>query len=733
MGKNYLLALCILCFSQLGFSQDKDPVSCDSLKTLSNLTRDYLKSYNYHKGIETALLLKENAEISGSGYYSYHASNFLGVAYEELKDTLRAEKNYSKSLEYAQEIKNDTLILWAYNNLGNIYTGQKTTSKKGIEYYKRGIDLAKKLNIPEEAVAPSINIAWTYLDEGKDDKAFPYLKESEGLLKEKSPYIRSQLYMLEGVYFTHKREKDSAIYYFQDAAKIAEKDSLLLPASLVYQEYAKMYAQEGNYKKAYRKLQRYNEYNSKVYQRDKLAEIEAANARFRVNEYEKNLELARNEKQYQVKMLEESKEKMMVMIFSSLVLIISLLVLYKISRSRKSLIKELRIKNNELTEAKENAERLSLLKTKFFSTVSHELRTPLYGVVGLTTLLLEDEALKKHKSDLKALKFSADYLLALINDVLQMNKMESNQVKLENTTFNFRDLMMSIINTFEFTRLQNNNDLQLDVDPGIPEFLIGDSVRLSQVLMNLVGNAIKFTERGHIQLSARLEKQEGKECDIYFEVKDDGLGIPESKQKVIFEEFSQLRSNNYSYQGTGLGLTIVKKLLELFGSDIHLESEEGKGSKFSFIIHFTEDTKTVVRDTEETYLPPSAEPRKVLVVDDNRINQVVTRRILEKENFICDVAQDGTEAVNKAQTNCYDIILMDVNMPGISGMEATRRIRKFNEQVPVIALTAVEVEEIREKILKAGMNDIIVKPYDVLQFYQIINRNLMSGKLAENI
>lgn len=675
----------------------------------------------------------DNADKSGSGYYSYHAYNFLGVAYEELKDTLRAEKNYSKSLQYAQEIHNDTLVLWAYNNLGNIYTGQKATSKKGIEYYQRGIELAKKLNIPEEALAPSINIAWTYLDGNKDDKAFPYLKESETLLNDKSPYIRSQLYMLEGVYFTHKREKDSAIHYFDKAAKIAEKDSLLLPASLVYQEYAKMFAQTGNYKKAYRKLQKYNEYNSKVYQRDKLAEIEAANARFKVNEYEKNLELARNEKQYQVKMLEESKEKMAVMIVSSLILVVILLILHKISRSRKDLIRELRIKNNELTEAKENAERLSLLKTKFFSTVSHELRTPLYGVVGLTTLLLEDEALKEHKSDLKALKFSADYLLALINDVLQMNKMESNQVKLENTTFNFRDLMASIINTFEFTRLQNKNDLELELDPDIPEFLVGDSVRLSQVLMNLVGNAIKFTERGHIKLSAWLEKKEGKECDIHFEVKDDGLGIPESKQKVIFEEFSQLRSNNYSYQGTGLGLTIVKKLLELFRSDIHLESKEGEGSKFSFIIRFTEDSESKLRDTQEVYISPSSEPRKVLVVDDNRINQVVTKRILEKENFQCDVAENGTEAVMKVQKRAYDIILMDVNMPGISGMEATRRIRKFNERVPVIALTAVEVEEIREKILKAGMNDIIVKPYDVLQFYQIINRNLVPGKLAEKI
>src|SRR5690606_27197327 len=183
-----------------------------------------------------------------------------------------------------------------------------------------------------------------------------------------------------------------------------------------------------------------------------------------------------------------------------------------------------------------------------FSTVSHELRTPLYGVVGLTSLLLEDNKNPKQTEDLKSLKFSADYLLALINDVLQMNKMESNLVHLENLSFNVNDLMLGIVKSFEFTRIQNNNEIELVIDENMPANLIGDSVRLSQVMMNLVGNAVKFTEWGKVWIKADCKNCEDGKCLIAFEVGDTGIGIPLDKQKEIFEEFSQLRSSNYSYQ-----------------------------------------------------------------------------------------------------------------------------------------------------------------------------------------
>ncbi len=707
-------------------AQNSDVISRDSLESLRGRISKDLKSYRYHTGIEDAINLLEAAKEAESNYYQYHGHNFLGSAYSDLKDTARAKKNYEQALKYAELTENDTLILWANNNLGNIYSEQDNNHQKGIEMYKKVISFSKAANLPSESLAPKINIAWTYLDYNQPELAWPYLKESREMIPdEDESYIRAPFYMLMGRYFKQTSKLDSAEVYFKKSINLAEKDSLLLPATEVIKDYADLLFQQERFEDAYRYLQKQNEYESLLFENEKLEQVQAANARFDVNEYQKNLELAEREKQFQEQIIDKSQEKVVVMVISSLVLMFILFFLNKINQDRKALIDELRIKNKLLQNSKERAERLTMLKTQFFSTVSHELRTPLYGVVGLTSLLLEEEDLKKHRNDLNSLKFSADYLLALINDVLQMNKMDADLVKLESVDFKLEDLVLSIVNSFEFTRLQNENKIHFEIDERIPAYLKGDPVRLSQVLMNLVGNAMKFTERGNIYISAWLAEKGEESAKVHFEVKDDGMGIPENKQKLIFEEFSQLQSSNYNYQGTGLGLPIVKKLLKLFGSRIYLESEEGKGATFSFRIKFGLGSEEGRRKIElpEVYRDIGAN-KNVLIVDDNRINQVVTSRILKKKEFKCETASSGEEAVKKAKEGKFDLILMDVNMPGISGLEATRLIRKFNAEVPVIALTAVEIEEIRNKIYASGMNDIIVKPYDVQQFYQIVYRNL---------
>jgi CheY-like chemotaxis protein len=299
---------------------------------------------------------------------------------------------------------------------------------------------------------------------------------------------------------------------------------------------------------------------------------------------------------------------------------------------------------------------------------------------------------------------------------------------LEKLFFNLKDLMHSIVKSFEFTRLQNKNAIHLEIDPKIPFNLIGDPVRLSQILMNVIGNAMKFTERGNIWISTKLVEDKTDSAKIYFEIKDDGLGIAKNKHQIIFEEFSQLKSENYNYQGTGLGLPIVKKLLLLFNSEIHLASDVGIGAAFSFEIEFKKAAAGIGDNGIETIKDESilqeTEGRRILIVDDNRINQVVTQRILEQKSFICEICDNGLDAIEKVRNNYFDLVLMDVNMPGMTGMEATVKIREFNKDIPVVALTALEIEEVRGDIYKAGMNDIIIKPYDTSTFYQVIYRNI---------
>lgn len=731
MKQNYLTPLLLVLFSVHSYAQqetNKEPL-LDSLTTLSSSN---LSNYEYKEAIEFAMQLVDESKKLKNHHYHYIGHSILGSSYYELNDTLRAKKHYEDALNYAEKSGNDTLLLGAYNNLGNIYSEDKNTTQIGIDYYNLVINLANKVGNVENLFHPTVNIAWTYIDNKQYRQAWPYLKQAWELYGEKKDnYIESQLNTLTGRYYLGINQLENARPLFEKAIEMVEEDSLILQASHVFEEYSKLLFAEGNYREAFLALEKFNDYKSQIFQQEKMQQIEAANIKFDVSEYQRNLEIAKNEQVLKDEIIERSRENLIIMIISSIILVIILLALYRISRSRRKLIQEMREKNKELMFAKEEAERLSLLKTRFFSTISHELRTPLYGVIGLASILLEDKTLLKHENDLKSLKFSADYLLALINDVLQMNKMESNLVKLEDLPLHLNDLMRSIVKSFEFTRLQNSNNIHLDIDPSVPSHLLGDPVRLSQVLMNLVGNAMKFTERGNIWIISKLVDETEDTARIYFEIKDDGLGIPVSKQKEIFEEFSQLKSANYNYQGTGLGLPIVKKLLMLFDSEIQLESEEGKGSVFSFEITFRKELNLVipslspVEKMDVIYTEVhGVEGKHILIVDDNRINQVVTKRILEQKGFVCEICENGKDAIERARTCNYDLILMDVNMPGISGLDATRQIRTFNKTVPVVALTAVEIEEIREEILDAGMNDIIVKPYDTSVFYQVVYRNI---------
>ena len=736
MEKSYFLLLLFVLATGNMLSQEnryKDKY----LDSLYNNSAKFLESYNYKETIEHAMELVNEAKAKSNNYYSYQGHVLLGFSYEDINDTVRALKHYNYVLDFAKKLNDISYVLTAYNYLGNMYSEDPKTVEKGINYYQKIIDIATEKNMKEEFLIPTLNIAWTYIDYKKYDKAWVYLEKGQELYSDtdNDSYL-SQLNFLIARYYVAKENFPLAKEYFEKSVAVVERDSLVVFGGDIFTSYSNLLFSQGDYQEAYIALEKAKLYNDKIFQKEKLEQIQIASAKFDVGEYQRDLEIARKEQLYKDGLIAKSKERMYIMIGSFVILIVIIILVYRINLSRRNLIKELSKKNEELVEAKEEAERLSNLKTKFFSTISHELRTPLYGVIGLTSILMEDESLSKHEEDLKSLKFSADYLLALINDVLQMNKMESNLLDLENMPFNLGELLKSIVKSFEFTRLQNKNTIHLDIEGNKSINLIGDKVRLSQILMNLVGNAMKFTERGDIWISVKILEAPNNRSKVYFEVKDSGSGISKSNQEIIFEEFSQLKSANYNYQGTGLGLPIVKKLLELFNSSIHLESKEGLGSTFSFTIEFENAANSKISELNELldqenflYSNITSGEKRILVVDDNRINQVVTRRILEQQQFVVEICDNGIDAIEFVRNQAFDIILMDVNMPGISGLEATKRIRAFNKEIPIIALTAMEIDEIREEIYEAGLNDIIVKPYDTARFFQVIFKNLPTGIL----
>ena len=272
--------------------------------------------------------------------------------------------------------------------------------------------------------------------------------------------------------------------------------------------------------------------------------------------------------------------------------------------------------------------------------------------------------------------------------------------------------------------MQHKNEINVAIHKEVPLLLKGNSVRLSQILMNLIGNACKFTEKGQIDIIVELLESIDEVAKLKFIIKDTGPGIEKTKLNQVFNEFAQIDSSSSTYQGTGLGLAIVKKLIEQANGTIKVESELGKGSAFTFNIDMLISNTPV-----EQVLPPildvkQLENKKVLIVEDNRINQTVTKRILESLGVICFIAKDGEEAVSVVKQSTFDLILMDINMPVKNGVEATEEIRAFNTTIPIIALTAVDIEEQKNQIFDCGMNDIILKPYDIDRFKKTIISNI---------
>ncbi len=732
MKKTYLFLLFSFVVFTNVFSQDIKKTREDSLDSLSRKSLRAYNKGNYKDAIKYSAETIDKAVAWNNKYYEFVGYDSQSTLYFCLGDTLNTRINGEKALEIAKETKVDSLIAWSYLNLGTLFSDNQEFYEKGITYLKKSLEIYKKEDQHEDVVLIYINLAWTYLDHQRNKEAYVYLKKIKEIDAKVSITEIDKAYMqfLFGKYYFNTKQYDISEEQLSSASFIIDKDSLIEVGSENYKLLAEIYSKKKDFEKAYSTLEKYNHYNKKLYAIEELEEIEKASAKYNLKEYKRNLEALEAKKRSDEELKKTNNIKT-IFIIASIILLLAVIGFILLNKARKKYIFRLKSKNLELTKAKEKTEKLSKVKTQFFSTVSHELRTPLYGVIGITSILRDDKMiLERYDKDLKSLKFSADYLLALINDVLLINKMDAGTIKLKNSPFQLNDLINGVVNSFQFGLDQNNNKLHIEVDKEVPNNLIGDPIRFSQILINLIGNAIKFNENGNIWLTISLQEQINENLyKIYFEVKDDGIGIPVDKQKIIFKEFSQVINDNSS-EGKGLGLPIVIKLLKLYNSTIHLDSDLGKGSKFSFTLDLlkNKDIISTINSDKVTGVSSSSilENKDVciLVVDDNKINQKVTQRTLKKEGIESALASDGQEAIDKVKNNSYDLILMDINMPKVNGIDATIAIRKFNKEIPIIALTAVELDDMRIKILDSGMNDILSKPYEIKQFFSTIFRYL---------
>ncbi len=406
-------------------------------------------------------------------------------------------------------------------------------------------------------------------------------------------------------------------------------------------------------------------------------------------------------------------------------------------RARVHLHVELKQTMDELVKAKKAAEAAAEAKALFLANMSHEIRTPMNGIIGMVDILKNTPLTKEQKEYLSIIESSGENLLTIINDILDYSKIEAGRIELEKIPFQLSRELKNVIQMLKVMADKKNLYLKLDIKEGVPDYLMGDPVRLKQIIINLMNNAIKFTDKGGVTLS--VEKQEmhdGKSVNLLFKVADTGIGISEEGRQKLFQSFSQVdKSTTRKYGGTGLGLAISKNLSHLMGGSIGVDSVEGHGSTFWFTVVLDITSKSEFENSNAADNLKAAEKRalrnrklNILLAEDNKINQKVASVILNNMGYEVDIADNGKLAVEKFKEKDYDLVFMDIQMPVMDGMEATKQIRNIEEnehrvkKIPIIAMTANTMEGDREKYLQIGMNDYVSKPFKGDELIKIFNK-----------
>ena len=727
-----------------GFAQSSvDVCESNQLKSLLKESKKYTLSRDYVVSITKLLQLIEEAEIDCCHAYLSEAYHLLSLNYKEIRDTLPALNYAKKALLFAKKTDSNGLLSAAYTNLATFYVYDKSNQQKALDYLTKSLSLSRKQK-DSSFLSSALHIAELYKVMGNYEEMPAYLSMAEASLAnndDKYDDLHVYLAILWGDYYMHLNNKKLSRNYYDHAYKIIIKDSLRLRAIGFFDRYAAILQAEKEYEEAY------------VVQKNLLLfERQAAHA-----ETEENLLITMAHAETQEYKRQRNKAKLeqihtdhdlqrkntISLLLGALLVLLLIFIIYLIisTRFRKMLIRKLQRNNIDLKNAKIMAEKSNEAKALFFSTVSHEMRTPLYGVSGVVSLLSNKEELKPYKEELSSLQFSAGHLLDIINDLLDFSKLDNNNFKLHERPLNLKMLVKEIVSSVDHYHSKQKSKIHLDFDESLPNYILADSRRLSQVMLNILSNAIKFTKDGDIWIRLRSKKIGDARYRIHFSIEDNGIGMDAESQKTIFDDFVQLE--NFSTEernGTGLGLPIVKKILEKMNSTISLESKKGVGTTFNFSIEFDEATllEVIELSSEKKSIAKNGASHQVngssiLIVDDNKINRMVTRKLLLDKNAKVTEASNGEEALRLIDKMEYDLVLMDINMPGLNGFETARNIREREHIMPIVALTAADASYIDAQIKASGMDAAITKPYTMDEFIKTLSLHLSLRKQPEKI
>ena len=710
----YTLVVFLKCVF-FAYAQQKTTMPIDSVYKEVDRAFELAKKSRYGEAIEISNSLLNYSRNTRDQRLKAKIYNVLGTAHFFAGNDSLSFDFLFKSKDLFIKIKDTSKIIIAYNNIGVNYRYLGNLDESNA-YFKKSLELAEKGNSQKDLVHPLYNIGLNLISRNKDTlndltEGLMYLKRGEQLAEKfyEHKSIVAEFYETLSFVYNKLGDKEESQAYYDRTIAYANKHNYLDVLAEAHLQRAEIQADKSNFEQAYSTYKKYSlvkDSINSIKQFEKAKQVEANNF---IKENKIKLKLIENEKAIQDSVIAKSRVFNIALMVFILMLLLFAFFVFK--------------KNKELKLAKIRAERLSKVKSDFYSEISHELRTPLYAVIELSGLLLKENVNATHKEYLESLKFSGNHLMSLINNVLELNSVESGKMRLQISNFDLKNLISNIIDSLEYALRDSNNSISLKYDSTIPRPIVGDSLKLSQVLINLISNAIKFTNNGHIEIVINKVEDVNDNIKIYFKISDNGLGISLDKQSQIFEDFYQeLDKNSKSYKGTGLGLAIVKRMLTAMGSDIQVISKENEGSTFWFELTFQKSTSDSLPNENYKNLLEELQDYTFLVVDDNKINLLVTRKVLDQLKIKSKTVDSGLKAIEIAKNENFDCILMDLHMPEMDGFETTKYIREFNLEVPIVALTAASTEEVENKINDYDIDAYVLKPFIINEFVETINR-----------
>ncbi len=673
----------------------------------------YRRLKDYEKALEFQLKALELDQKSNEHRPIIESYIQIGIIYEETAKYEEAIKIYEKGLSIARKYNDKRKIAGCLNNIGVVYCDIKDYYK-ALEFYFQSLEIKREIGDKHGITVTTINIAEAYFE----------------LLKYNNENYQSD--------FKYIESSDKIITLLEESVELAEDTRNYQDLTNTYNAIISALSYFNRYGQAVFYQKKLIDLNDSLFTIEKNNNLAKLQAQFNILHKQQEVELLNtiNDTQ-EIKLKRQNLEKYFYMGGGIMLFILVLGLLSRLNFTRKTK-SELQEKKKLIENETKRAEKSEKVKDQFLANMSHEIRTPMNSIVGLTSILQKNKHLKTQEKYLHAIAKSSENLMVVINDILDISSLEAGVLKFEKIKFKLEDELQKVEDILIFKAKEKKVKLECIIEPGLPEWIIGDPTRLSQVMINLAGNAIKFTDKGVVKGIARLKKTEGKYAIIEFEVRDTGIGIPEDRLETIFDSFTQAYSDtDRQYGGTGLGLAISKQLIELQGGTISVESKLGEGSVFIFNIPYEIGHPENTEEVAKGKCDKTISGLSVLVVEDNDYNVMVASEELKSiiENVNIDVAENGKVAIDKVAKNNYDLILMDIEMPEMNGYEATGIIRKMDHpknKIPIFAMTANTMKEEVAKCFEAGMDQYIAKPFNPDDFATHIH-NLICKEKTQKI